>query len=443
LWIAEAMNYLGYPGSGYFTQVRDFINSLRNSLKVNWAFAIFVVDSWNDPDGCFTDQIDPTRKWSAYAYLGGPFLVMTYDNDGYGINNMDYVTAHETCHIFYATDEYNGRTEISGYLGVQDLEGSGCMMERANTWWLCTNSTEQLGWRDSDGDGIQDIVDTFPDTFLNPYSPDPTTNPNLVYNGTVAEIPYPNNNPYGTGRDVTINTITNVEYRVDGGPWQNATPSDAAFDEAEESFSFTTTLPSQGTHTIETRGTNLVGNVETSYGIDIVTWIPPDIAVMNVTLSKTIIGQGFTLYVNVTVQNQGTYTETFDVTAYANTTEIGTQTVTLTSGNSTTITFTWNTTGFAKGNYTISAYAWPLRDETDVSDNNCTNGWTVVTIPGDVDGNFEVDIYDVTAICVCYDSKIGPPRDPIYYPNCDLDGNGVIDIFDVTTACITYGQKYP
>jgi len=158
LWISQAMTYLGYYGTYYFTQVRDYVNGLRNIFNTDWAFAIFVVDSYNDVDGMFTDD-----KF-AYAYLGGPFLVMTYDNDGYSIGNMDYVSAHETCHIFYATDEYNGVAETSGYLGVQDLEGSGCMMERANTWWLCTNSKEQLGWRDSDSDGILDIVDTFPNT---------------------------------------------------------------------------------------------------------------------------------------------------------------------------------------------------------------------------------------------------------------------------------------
>jgi hypothetical protein len=36
---------------------------------------------------------------------------------------------------------------------------------------------------------------------------------------------------------------------------------------------------------------------------------------------------------------------------------IQTQTASLTGGDSTTLTFTWNTTVFAYGNYTISAYA--------------------------------------------------------------------------------------
>ena len=166
-----------------------------------------------------------------------------------------------------------------------------------------------------------------------------------------------------------------------------------------------------------------------------------DIALTNVEPSKTVLAQDCSMFINVTAANRGDYTETFNVTVYANTTEIDTFTnITLTSGNSATLTFTWNTSSVALGNYIISAYAWPLQNETNIINNNCTGDWIIVSIPGDVDGNFEVDIYDVTAICVCYDSKIG---EPMYYPNCDVDGNGIIDIFDATTACITYGQKYP
>ena len=269
LWINEAMTYLGYAGASYFTQVRDYINDLRDTLDTDWAFTIFLANSYNDWDGEFTDG------YSAYAYLGGPFFVMTYDNDGYGIGNMDFVAAHETCHIFYATDEYNGVTETSGYLGVQDHEGSGCMMDRALSWWLCGASREQLGWRDSDSDGIQDILDTLPNTAIDPYSPDPTNETILTYTGNVTVTPYPNNNPYGWGRDITINTITNVEFRDDTGQWSTASSTDGSFDEAEESFRFTTSPFAAGNHTIETRGINSVFNIETSYASDEVSTLSP------------------------------------------------------------------------------------------------------------------------------------------------------------------------
>jgi hypothetical protein len=272
LWISEAMNYLGYPGAFYFAQVRNYINDLRNDSNTNWAFAMFVVDSSNDSDGMFAD---PPPQHFAYAYLGGPFLVMTYDNDGWGIYQMDRVSAHEMGHIFYATDEYNGVTEYSGYLNVSDVEGSGDLMDTA-AWSLSSGTQGQIGWNDTDSDGILDIVDTFPETTLNQYVPDPTNDATLVYTGSVTEVPYPNNNPYGTRRDVTINTITSVQFRIDYSAWVNANATDGVFDEAVEDFTFTTPSLSAGTHTIETRGVNSVGNVETSYSNDTVTIMDSD-----------------------------------------------------------------------------------------------------------------------------------------------------------------------
>lgn len=165
-----------------------------------------------------------------------------------------------------------------------------------------------------------------------------------------------------------------------------------------------------------------------------------DIAITNVTPCKTIVGQSYTMKINVTVENQGDTTQTWNVTTYANTTLIETKEITLPSGNSTTITFTWNTTGFAKGNYTINAYSWPVPGETDISDNNFTDGWVVVTIPGDFNGDYYVEIFDIVKICIAYNTKQG---DPLYKPVLDIDDDGDIDIFDVVIACVHYGQKDP
>jgi hypothetical protein len=100
----------------------------------------------------------------------------------------------------------------------------------------------------------------------------------------------------------------------------------------------------------------------------------PDIAVTNVMLEETIVQEGFALQVNVTVANTGNSTESFNLTVYANTTSIGTQQVTLPGGNSTIIVSVWNTTGFALGNYTISAYAEPVPDEYDTASNTYVTG---------------------------------------------------------------------
>ncbi len=189
-------------------------------------------------------------------------------------------------------------------------------------------------------------------------------------------------------------------------------------------------------HRCPVQGVNTTANYVwanvTGFSYFVIAISVPDIGILSLETSKSIVGQGYSLEITIEIVNYGIYDETFDITLYANKTVIGVFTnITLTSGNSKSVTFTWNSTVFAKGNYIITA---------DTADSTLVGGTVTVTILGDVDGNFEVDIYDITAICVCYDSKTG---EPMYYPNCDLDGNGIIDIFDVTTVCITYGQKYP
>jgi len=117
------------------------------------------------------------------------------------------------------------------------------------------------------------------------------------------------------------------------------------------------------------------GRTEPPYGSDHIGHgyfnnIPPvhDIAVRGIVASATaILGENVTI--DVTVANEGNFTETFDVTVHANTTQIGTQTVTnLATADSSTLTFIWSTTGITAGSYTINATA--LLTDDDMSDNS-------------------------------------------------------------------------
>jgi hypothetical protein len=162
-----------------------------------------------------------------------------------------------------------------------------------------------------------------------------------------------------------------------------------------------------------------------------------DIAITNVTPSKTIVCQGYSIKINVTVENQGDLTETFNVTTYANTTLIETKEITLTGGNSTTIVLTWDTTGFAKGNYTIIAYAWPVSGETDITDNTFTDGWVEIVIPGDVNGDGIVDIFDLVLVASAYGLT---PISPNWNPNTDINGDSIVDIFDLVIVASHFGE---
>ena len=149
--------------------------------------------------------------------------------------------------------------------------------------------------------------------------------------------------------------------------------------ETSDSYTYVANYESAGTYNVTVVVSD--GISETSYEWTLtVTNVERDIAITNLTLSQNIVGQGCSLSINVTITNQGDLTETFNATAYYNDTAIilpngkNYITITLTSGNTTSITFTWNTTGVSVGNYTISAYAYPVPGETDTVDNIYIDG---------------------------------------------------------------------
>jgi hypothetical protein len=158
------------PGTTHFQRANYYVNSIRSSLGTDWGFAVFVADSNNDTDGRFPDL------FCAYAYLYGPYMVMTYDNIkptapyyGWGISRMHLVFSHETGHIFGAADEYGSCTcAASGYLGVTNGNCVNCVTPQVtcvmndNTQQLCSFTKGQVGWRDTDGDGKLDPIDTSP-----------------------------------------------------------------------------------------------------------------------------------------------------------------------------------------------------------------------------------------------------------------------------------------
>jgi hypothetical protein len=163
----------------------------------------------------------------------------------------------------------------------------------------------------------------------------------------------------------------------------------------------------------------------------------PDVALLNLTLSKTVVGQGYSVVANVTAENQGDTAESFNVTVSANTTTIFSTTVTMESGNSTKITVVWNTTGFSLGNYTISAYAEPLSGELDTADNDLTGGTVHVSIRGDVNVDGKVDMKDIGYIARIF---MVSPSAPMWNGNADINGDNQIDKNDIETAAKQFGQ---
>jgi len=143
-----------------------------------------------------------------------------------------------------------------------------------------------------------------------------------------------------------------------------------------------------------------------------------DIALTNVFPSAPIIYNGWTVNITVIAENQGNFTESFSVSVYANSTVIGIQSITdLAPSSQTTLIFHWNTSGFARGNCTISAVAEQVLGEIDTVDNNYSNAWILITKAGDLGGGmppkfFEcdglVDGKDLALFLMCFRGSAPP-----------------------------------
>jgi hypothetical protein len=82
-----------------------------------------------------------------------------------------------------------------------------------------------VGWRDSDGDGILDVLDVPHSLSGSGYYDAQNGVYRFVGESSVQTLP--NLNPSGLGNDITINEISRAQYRLDGGPWITAAGYDA------------------------------------------------------------------------------------------------------------------------------------------------------------------------------------------------------------------------
>jgi hypothetical protein len=159
--------------------------------------------------------------------------------------------------------------------------------------------------------------------------------------------------------------------------------------------------------------------------------------VIHIQGSRTVAGQGVAVGFDVGIENLGAITETYDLALLTGTTVIATfENVTQPGETLTNLSATWDTTAFAAGFYTISAQITNHRGETDTI--HAYNLDICVSIRGDVDGNFKVDIYDVVLTASVYGLH---KTAPLYNANCDLNGDGTIDILDIVTVASNYGNS--
>lgn len=262
-WIGAALDQLGYAGDNYFDQAYAAAFDLRDELDADWATTIFIANSQQHGIGYFRDG------YFAYAYINGPFMVLTSDVGAYGTRNMAPIAAHELGHIFGALDQYYAARvtcdQRSGYLDLPTTNSqygdcgtrlSSIMLDPVTAYGagqVDPSALGQLGYRDSDSDGLIDPLDTTPVIELEDLQLAAATGRPVV-TGTSRDLGFPV--PWQT--PVSINTIQAIEYRVAGSHWQRAIPADSAFDSIQEAFSAELALY-DGTYQVELRAVNSAG----------------------------------------------------------------------------------------------------------------------------------------------------------------------------------------
>jgi len=188
--------------------------------------------------------------------------------------------------------------------------------------------------------------------------------------------------------------------------------------------------------------------------VQVVSGVGHDVAITDVIPIKSVVGQGYGCNVTVVTENYGGYAETYNITLRANGTGIAAKLVTVQVSGAATVDFTWNTSGFAYGNYTVSAYAWPVQGETSTGDNTLSDGTVIISHLGDITGDGKCDIQDLARVSGAFGSlRVNDPNDPRcgqywhtvacptcpHTPNADITNDAKIDIQDLARTSANFG----
>jgi hypothetical protein len=230
-WVREFLDGQGYNATGSIdADMRLFNDAQRQRLGTDWSFTIFVANSHFDPDQNFAQGGSFSR---AFAFAGGLYFVTPSTRPA-------STYTHETGHMFWARDEYLGGgsyTQRRGYYNTQNwnaadnptpgfvqqpsiMTAGGLLQNAYNNLVSAPSTLEQLGWRDSDSDGIFDVLDVPIQMQGQGYWDE--VSGTYRFSGSAQVGTLPNINVAGLRNDITINKISKIEYRLDGGAWQTA-----------------------------------------------------------------------------------------------------------------------------------------------------------------------------------------------------------------------------
>jgi len=228
LWMDDFLDEVGFnTGANFSDNIRAFNHSQRVAQGTDWAFTIFVANSFSDDDGKFA----PGGNFrQAFAFAGGRMVIMPATRPASAV-------AHEVGHIFYAYDEATGSASYNlrrGYYNTQNTNAyddnpepatrvASIMASHAGPFLnhqISQSAKAILGWQDTDGDGIFDVLDV-PHSLVGSGIFDSQTG-TYRFTGQSSVGTLPNQNTSGLGNAITLNEISRLEYRIDDGAWISA-----------------------------------------------------------------------------------------------------------------------------------------------------------------------------------------------------------------------------
>jgi Dockerin type I domain len=232
-YVTDFLQSQGATTQDLQTEMFKFNNAQREKFGTDWSFTMIVVNSYNQGDG----QFAPGGSFSrAFAFPGGLFMVVPSSRPA-------STFAHEAGHIFWARDEYGGSGSSGTYNGrrgyynsqntnavdlnpnpnFQQLPSIMSSQDKLQTAWeqhiSAPATLAQVGWQDSDGDGIFDVLDV--PLRLNGHGYFDTASSRYIFKGSAQVDTLPNLNSSGYRSDITINKVRQIEYRfADTDAWQ-------------------------------------------------------------------------------------------------------------------------------------------------------------------------------------------------------------------------------
>ena len=256
-WTEADSGFAGDP-------VRDMlVNGV--SKATNWdgpSKTATFVNPGTFPDGTYHVVATVADQAGNVGTADFSFKVDTHAPTGdFDINNGDLSTNQQTVTLHIAATDPVGADATAGTGVAQTMvsENSGF----AGATWQSYAPTYVYTFIGGDGsktiyarfrDGVGNVSDTASQgIYLDTTGPAVTLNP--------VTTPSTNASPTITGNALDAGSmIGTVEYQLDGGAWNAASPADGSFDSNDENFTFSPSGLSDGSHTVNVRSTDSLGN---------------------------------------------------------------------------------------------------------------------------------------------------------------------------------------